>query len=489
MSNTSEKKDCSICCDTTSVINITQCPFCDILVCKQCLKRYILEQRNVNPNCMNCKKILTRSALASELMFNSTYFIENELKAHIKNIMFEEEKLRIPEVLQTVATWNKYKEENKEFLKIEQEFSTRYVELTTQIDNYVTKNLNSFEKDYIYYKLCSEKRGIKEYLDKLRPQPFRASHYLYQDRKKSEKKSIYTFPCANADCLGRINEQGLCDVCNKVTCKDCFVLKGDKVSNACKNHKCKDDDLETANYIRRNSKPCPKCGISISHGGGCAQMWCANCHHVFNWKTGVEEKGNIHNPEYFRYMRDNNIEIPRYRPNGNPCNDSLNRAYSKLKYITNREVANGLRDIYRVINHITDITIPMLRCSIRRTDHRKERFELVVKIIDEKQFKTHITKDKKHNDCIAERLGVVEIMRDIIQDAFINFLSDDNKPNYVNITKDKANEMIKMLNNSIDAAIKADKRILQCYNYTDSKNLEFSEHTPRKNFIPRIVIL
>jgi hypothetical protein len=47
-------------------------------------------------------------------------------------------------------------------------------------------------------------------------------------------------------------------------------------------------------------------------------MYCISCHTSFSWKTLKIDTGEIHNPEYFRFLRENNMHIPR-NPNGDDC--------------------------------------------------------------------------------------------------------------------------------------------------------------------------
>ena len=140
------------------------------------------------------------------------------------------------------------------------------------------------------------------------------THRLYLtslfSKKIDIKKYKYKYPCANNQCNGFVNENWKCDLCEKTTCKHCFIIKEEE-------HECKEEDIATATLIRSNSKPCPKCNISIIKSDGCDQMWCVNCHTTFDWKTlRIKTSGVVHNPEYFRYMRENGIPIQR---NPNVC--------------------------------------------------------------------------------------------------------------------------------------------------------------------------
>jgi hypothetical protein len=67
-------------------------------------------------------------------------------------------------------------------------------------------------------------------------------------------------------------------------------------------HKCKEDDVKTVEYLKSQAKPCPKCGVAIEKISGCDQMWCVNCHVAFSWLKGEIVHGVVHNPHYYQWL-------------------------------------------------------------------------------------------------------------------------------------------------------------------------------------------
>lgn len=48
-----------------------------------------------------------------------------------------------------------------------------------------------------------------------------------------------------------------------------------------------DGDFANSEWIRSNTRPCPKCEVSIEKNNGCNHMRCARCRHEFCWTCGV----------------------------------------------------------------------------------------------------------------------------------------------------------------------------------------------------------
>lgn len=130
------------------------------------------------------------------------------------------------------------------------------------------------------------------------------------DEKQPERRA-FVMPCPFDECKGFLSTGYKCGLCNKKICPSCHV-KLDPKSSEGEDHVCQKEALETVKMINSETKPCPKCGARISKINGCDQMWCICCKTAFSWNTGRVVVGErIHNPEYFRWMRDREIAIPR----------------------------------------------------------------------------------------------------------------------------------------------------------------------------------
>jgi hypothetical protein len=299
------KEECFICIEKVSEKTITKCPYCDFVCCNNCFKQHIKTTLKTEKNCMNCKKRFTRVILIS--MMGKSY-IDKLYKEHIGELIFKEEKMLIPRSLPEL--------ERRQGIKLSNENSIlRNNDFITEINNgnIVIDTIEYFEKKYL----------------NLAHDAYFKAKYSTPLTKNDEVLKIkqYKFPCENSQCNGFVDSSWHCALCNMNTCKECHTIKQD-------NHECKQEDIDTAILIKKDSKPCPKCNISIMKSSGCDQMWCVSCHTTFDWKTLViKTSGVLHNPEYFRYMRENGIAIPRNPNDNNPCDNNYTNTFNMLSNI------------------------------------------------------------------------------------------------------------------------------------------------------------
>ena len=135
----------------------------------------------------------------------------------------------------------------------------------------------------------------KEY--KLITDSFYLNMQILQNKpfEKKERKQ-FIMKCPGDDCRGFLSTQYKCDICKINVCPKCRAIKTE-------GHECKKEDIESTELIKKETKGCPQCGIPIFKISGCDQMWCIECKVAFSWRTGKIETGNIHNPHYYQWRR------------------------------------------------------------------------------------------------------------------------------------------------------------------------------------------
>ena len=73
--------------------------------------------------------------------------------------------------------------------------------------------------------------------------------------------------CPTEVCKGFMNEDWFCGLCDRHFCEHCNEQLGE-------GHTCDPDAVKTMELLKKDTKPCPKCGTMIQKLSGCAQMWC-----------------------------------------------------------------------------------------------------------------------------------------------------------------------------------------------------------------------
>lgn len=249
--------DCTICCETINGTNPeVTCDFCEFNTCNRCTERYLLES-NEDAHCMNCKKGWTADILYKKM---SKTFTTRKYKKHREDVLLDREKSMIPQ---------------------------------TQPD--VDAELQRRERVKVIGQLKCKERELRKQLHQTRQTLYEVENGD-EIRVDESKRFQYTRKCPAENCKGFLNTQWTCGMCEVVVCNKCNEPKVE-------NHECNPDNVETMKLLKKDSKPCPACGMLITKIDGCDQMWCTaeGCHTAFSWKTGRKVYGNIHNPHFIQF--------------------------------------------------------------------------------------------------------------------------------------------------------------------------------------------
>jgi hypothetical protein len=127
-------------------------------------------------------------------------------------------------------------------------------------------------------------------------------------RVPQDTRKRFVMACPLEGCRGFLSTQYKCGTCQKHVCSDCLCLKLEE-------HVCNENDRLSAEMIKRETKPCPKCGTRIHKIDGCDQMYCTNqlegtyCNTAFSWRTGEIVTGTIHNPHFYELQQRKGIQM------------------------------------------------------------------------------------------------------------------------------------------------------------------------------------
>lgn len=320
---------CNVCISdyNKSTHMLVRCCVCGYECCRECIQTYLITD-NSN-KCMNCKVEWSIEYL-NEIL--PKVWLKNKLLPARVKLILEKEKVKLPGTQATA-----------EILKNQPD-----------IDIYINNLL--YERTLLSQKIQTIDNCIQQNRTKI----FNAK-LAYDGQKLIEtqsNKKEFIKKCPNGECKGYLSTRWHCGLCGVDVCNKCHMLKTIE-------HICDKDEIATIELLKNDSVHCPKreCNVLIHIYEGCDQAWCVKCHTAFNWKTGKIDHGRIHNPEYFRYMRENG-GMPREEERcdwGNlityaPLNNALKKV--KVKYFDdNKEyewisLNKNIQECFRIMNHI-----------------------------------------------------------------------------------------------------------------------------------------
>ena len=405
--------ECSICAENynLSTRKRISCDYCQFEACRKCCETYILN--NNESKCMNtqCGKIWTRKFLRTNFTLK---FINTDLKKKKEQILFEREQSMLP------ATQ----------IIIEEEMVGKKIE----------KEILALRKQ-----VAELQRIISDKQNEL--------YFHNNGTNKTQEKKAFIKKCPNGDCRGFLSTQWKCGLCEYWSCPECHEVKGDKHDSP---HTCNPDNVASAKLIAKDSRACPGCSSLIYKIDGCDQMFCTGCKTVFSWITGKIEKGNVHNPHYFEWLRLRGEEI-RNPMDINGCNggndinilehhiidehyiagyrfDSLiNNVLIKTEKELrlqdkkiNEEKYKKIRDkLWSVVRNIREIAIyilPRYRPDVlnNNLDLRKQ---FLLNEIDQEKFKALIQRSDKQYEKKTEMYNIFNMMVTAGSDILYRFIT------------------------------------------------------------------
>lgn len=251
--------------------------------------------------------------------------------------------------------------------------------------------------------LNKQKDKVYEEIAKL-DQQIRRKYVDMGRRSDVKEKREFIRACPSNGCKGFLSTSWKCGLCNVWVCPHCHEVKGTQKDAE---HTCDPEILKTAKLLDQETRPCPTCASLIYKIDGCDQMFCTSCLTAFSWKTGKVEKGTIHNPHYFEYMRKHG-NVPRTIGDV-PCGGvpSAYNVSNKLKKIhCSNNTSTKLLNIVRCLQHIETVEIPGHRTTAEGLQNNLDlRVSYLLNRLDEEQWKKELQRrERKDNKNIAHRL-------------------------------------------------------------------------------------
>jgi len=407
--------ECDICClkFNKTIREPVNCEYqdCGFVSCKKCIRTFILSSSDT-PHCMNCKKIYSQRFMISKL---NKSFISKKYRKHYEKILYEHEVSKFKDTMQLVDNLK-----NAEVLEEEN------IDLAEQI-----------------YHLQIQIRTLQRKQSDNRIK-------IYQLRVGSVKeRKEFIMPCRNSGCNGFLSKQYKCPLCSNFTCSKCLEVIG--LNKNDEEHVCNEDSIKTAEFIKKNTHPCPKCGVRIHKIDGCDQMWCTECKTAFSWNTGVIDEGVIHNPHFIQYItsrngKDGEVEELENRVL-NECNGHIPHVYDVYRGFRSIQHLRPFIQVHRIALHIENISIRELNQRINKfSDNDYLRAKFIMKNLEKEEFINILYLRDKQIKRMIEIRNIYELFVNIVGEA-IKYVYNYPSPNDQKITqfiKNKYNEFIEL---------------------------------------------
>jgi len=399
---------CSVCCENFSKTTRKKvtCPFCQFESCKTCLQKYILSIYD-NPHCMNCKNELDREFIDSSC---TVRFRNVEYKTHLENILFEKEKVRMPETQPEVERIIKMRT-----------LREKYYSLLTALRYYRIDRQNALDMEEETEQWDNQINTTEVYLAQLTYD----MNVLRYNNVEIDTGRNFIKMCPNGECRGFIDNDFVCGICKKQFCKKCN-------EELHENHVCIPETVETIKFINKDTKPCPKCATMIYKIDGCAQMWCTNCNTAFDWRTGNLVKGRIHNPHFFEFKK-------RSREHGDiPCGGR-----PSISELSDKKASNEILDLLITLHRIDNELIHRYG-DIYDDDNHHLRISYMLNSISEYEFKKELQKRDKQKCKNTDVRNIYELFTNSVSDLLRQWIlyNDIDVIQHVKELLDYSNDII-----------------------------------------------
>jgi hypothetical protein len=247
--------------------------------------------------------------------------------------------------------------------------------------------------------------------------------YHIRNNQKSEPRREFVRKCPVNECRGFLSNRWKCDVCDNHICSECNEIKGDE-------HVCDPGAVETIQLLKKDTKPCVKCGTMIFKISGCAQMWCPSCHTAFDWNTGRIETGVVHNPHFYDFQRQHGRlgRTPGDVPCGGlPSITELNAVFNAYGRYTRPSTTHGIMfyNIHRLVNHIDHVELayePHYSTMELRVDY-------LMKNITEEEFKKKLQQLEKRREKKRDIRNILTMFSHTCADIIRQLIEDHSRLN------------------------------------------------------------
>lgn len=297
-----EPELCVVCSDhfTSIIRKKTTCTFCKASACSKCVEQYLLT-RHEDAHCLHCRvnyndttlhEICTRTYLQQTYFKHRQEVLVNRERANLP--LLQEAALREKTMREVQAQINlviadivEYKAERTRLMERYQiVYVDYYRNLNTHPERLAEMNRLMAQSDDLRTRIREKQELIHTIRWPVRARNEERVQAASEEEKKEDEKKRFVRRCTRDGCKGFLSTAWKCGMCEWYSCSKCFAVKGQAHDAA---HECKKEDVDTAELIRKDCKPCPKCGEFIEKSSGCF----AADTPILMWDGGVKMSQDI----------------------------------------------------------------------------------------------------------------------------------------------------------------------------------------------------
>jgi len=465
-----EPELCVVCSDrfTTILRKKTTCKFCNASACCKCVEQYLLT-RHEDAHCLHCRvnyNDATLQEICTRTYLNQTYF------KHRQEVLINRERANLP-LLQDAALREK---RMRDRWAQEAIINKRIGECTQERQRINAEHSKLYVLTYgpqrvqgeLHRERLIKLQELSDQMEEFRDQVRQEKHLLYlmrwpantgaedaagEEEKKEEEKKKFVRRCTRDGCQGFLSTAWKCGLCEWYSCAKCFAVKGETHDVE---HECKKEDVETAELIKKDCKPCPKCGEFIEKSSGCDQMFCISCQTPFSWITGkIVTSGPIHNPHYYEWMKRTGGAIPR-NPADVPCG-GFPGAWELVRFPRgiSRAVSTPFYEFHRVCMELQDLSTRQYRSHIDQAPLNQLNIKFLLGELDEKKWGRLLAVHEKKRKRDAEIQEVLGAFRMVAVELInrVQHYRDERVRSFTELIHLKAEEFLIDLNAQIQELI------------------------------------
>lgn len=413
MASTSKRKRefCHVCCESFTIRDRkpVECASCAFVACAQCHEKYL--ESTDSPKCMQCGQAWSRDFLDSQF---KKVWLHGAYTQHRQDVLLEHEIAQLPASQHLVRNYRTAQDLQQEIERGQERRQVLWQEME---------------------RINRDRWNLENRIDRIVQ-----SRYQEDGSAAAQDQPPYRFvsACPVEGCKGFLDSVDYkCGICNAEACDKCFVIK-----HADTEHMCNPEDVQTASLLKKDTKPCPSCASMIHKTDGCDQMWCTQCHTAFSWRTGLRVRPGtrIHNPEYFRYLRDQSTtgQIRREPGDTGDCHNARLPPQNLWNLLIRRlggdkSQSESMYRIYHTLWYVQDVQLNPRNRRLAQYDNQDNsdlRLQYLLGRLTQDQWKAELAKRENRAEMTETLRTIYQTALDAGKDRLLDFYynSADKRP-------------------------------------------------------------